>query len=199
MKKLLLSSSIVALLLPTFIFAAYSDVSLTTDVDLSVNSISLDVYGSTAAVESIAVDSTSFTTVLQTGSYLKVSAASLNQFVFDILNTENQSSNVDYVCTGSASTLEVSTVASTTIIVTPSSSVCTDAAASSTTGSSKSDERSGGGGVTAVVIPVTPALAVQAVNAEAIAAIKTQLISLIQQLVVLLTQELQAMQASDSY
>src|SRR3989344_922117 len=129
MKKLLLSglALTVVLLLPGFAFAAAGDVTLSTDVDLSVNSITLDVSGSTAAIESIEVGSTSFTTVLQASSHIKISTPNLNQLSYDVLNTDNQSSNADYICNGTTATLEVTAVASTTVIVTPMSAVCADA------------------------------------------------------------------------
>ncbi|KKT14136.1 MAG: hypothetical protein UV94_C0023G0008 [Parcubacteria group bacterium GW2011_GWC1_43_30] len=46
-------------------FAAYDDVSLTTDTVLSVNGITLNVSGSSAVIESIAVGGTTFTVTLQ--------------------------------------------------------------------------------------------------------------------------------------
>ena len=52
MKKLLTRTGIViALFLPTLAFAAYNDVTLTTDVVLSVNSVSINVSGSSATVD----------------------------------------------------------------------------------------------------------------------------------------------------
>lgn len=193
MKRLLLSSSIATLLLPGVAFAAYNDVSLATDVDLSVNSISLDVTGTSATVESIEVGSTNFTAVLQSGSYLKVSAPNLNQLTYDLLSI-NPVANSNYICTGSAATLEVSAFSTTTVIVTPSSTLCADAAEAAS-GSSKGDARGGGGGT--VVVPVTTVVPVaQVANAEAIAAIKVQLIPLIQKLIILLGQQILTMQAS---
>ena len=161
MKKLLLSglALTVVLLLPGFVFAAAGDVTLSTDVDLSVNSITLDVSGSTAAIESIEVGSTSFTAILQVGSHFKTSAPNLNQMSYNVLNTYNQSSNVDYVCNGSAATLEVTAVASTTVIVTPMSAVCADAVTADSSHTSRGDSRGGGAvAVAPVVTTVTPAV-----------------------------------------
>jgi hypothetical protein len=206
MKKLLILIPLLAFFLPGIAGAAYNDVSLATTTDLSVNSISLDVSGSDATIESIIVGSTNFTAVLQGNSSFKVSASSLNQLGYDVLDTANQPSSVDYICTGSAATLEVSAIASTTVIVTPSSSLCADAAETAS-GSSKTDARSGGGGggggivlATPITVPVT---VTATANEDAIAAIKTQLTALIQQLISLLIVELQQqiteMQASGSY
>src|SRR3989344_1223938 len=122
MKKLLISSLLAtAWLVPGLAFAAYNDVSLATTTDLSVNSISLDVSGSDATIESLIVGVTNFTVVLQQNSSFKVSASSLNKLGYDVLDTVNSPSSSNYICTGSAATLEVSAIASTTVIVTPSS------------------------------------------------------------------------------
>ena len=152
MKKLLILIPLLAFFLPGVADAAYNDVSLATTTDLSVNSISLDVSGSDATIESLIVGSTNFTVVLQQNSSFKVSASSLNKLGYDVLDTANSPSSSNYICTGSAATLEVSAVASTTVIVTPSSSLCADAVVSSSSGSGKGS--GGGGGVTAVANPV---------------------------------------------
>jgi len=182
MKKLLTSVSIGALLLPGLTFAAYDDVTLSTAVDFSINSITLDVSGSTAAVESIKADSTNFTAVLKASSNLKVSAPSLNQLTYSVLNSDNQSSSVDYICTGSAATLEVTAVASTTLIVTPLSTLCADAAEAASSAGSKSDA-AGGGGTTVAVVANPVAVAATTASKEsqiqsimqAIAALQAQI------------------------
>lgn len=196
MKKLLLSGSIAALLLPALAFAAYNNVSLTTDTVLTVNSITLNVSGSAATIESIEVGATTFTVVIKNGSAFQVTAPargslSANTGQGQNVNTCNSTeSKLGYNLTGTSDTV--------TVIVTPSTTLCADVAAAAST--SKSD--AGGGGTTVVtkpiipvVAPVTPVVA----NAAAIAAIKTQLITLIQQLIILLNQEIQTMQASGSY
>ena len=157
MKKLLFLGSLVTLFIPGLASASYDDVALATTTDISVNSITLNVSGSSASIESIAVDSSNFTVVLQAGSSFKISAPSLNTLAYDVLNTANESSDVDYICTGSAATLEVSAVASTTIIVTPSSSLCADAVESSSSGSGKGSGGGGGGGGVATVVVAAPA------------------------------------------
>lgn len=198
MKKLLLSGSIAALLLPGLAFAAYNDVSLATDVVLTVNSITLNVSGSAATIESLVINPTNFVVAIKSGSTFQVTAPGLESLSADT----GQGQNVN-TCTGSASVLGYNlsgTTDTVTVTVTPSATVCADAAAAVST-SSRGDARGGGGGGGgggAVVVAPTPVVTPQTVTATAIAAIKTQLISLIQQLIVLLNQEIQAMQASGS-
>ena len=55
MKKILLSGSLALLLLPGLAYAAFDDVSLTTDVDITIGSVTLDVHGFTIATQPSAV------------------------------------------------------------------------------------------------------------------------------------------------
>ncbi|MDO8728760.1 MAG: hypothetical protein Q7K26_02590 [bacterium] len=196
MKKLLVSGSIVSLLLPWLAFAAYNDVSLTTDTVLSVNGITLNVSGSTAVIESIVVDSTTFTVTLQgnAASTFQVTAPNLNE-----LATNSQNGLSTHICNATQSKLGYTASSSEVIvIITPSATLCTTAAADTSGGSGSSG--GGGGGATTVITPVAPVVPVaQLTTSEAIAAIKAQLIPLIQQLIVLLNLEIQKMQASGSY
>ena len=198
MKKLLVSGAIASLLLPSLAFAAYGDVSLATTAVFSVNGITLNVTGSTAAVESVVAGATTLVVTLQPGSSFQVTAPGLNKLLADA----GAGRNVD-TCTGSASVLgySLSGTAQVVVTITPSATLCADAAGSSGSGGS------GGGGSTFRTTPVTPVVTpvvvVQTANAAAIAAIKTQLIALIQELIALLIQqlqaEIQAMQASGNY
>src|SRR3989344_2243522 len=154
MKKLLVSGAITSFLLPGLVFAAYSSVTLTTNVDLSVNSITLDVLGDDAVIESIQVESGSFAATLQAGSGLKVSPATNNKLIYDVIYAGNIAPSIDYVCTSATSTLQISASAgsaSTTITVTPQTALCADTTTTTSTGTSRSDERGGGGGATRVV------------------------------------------------
>src|SRR3989344_6056691 len=74
MKKLLVSGAIASLLLPALAFAAYNDVSLDNTVVLTVNSITLNVSGSAAAIESIVVNPTNFVVTIKNGSSFQVTA-----------------------------------------------------------------------------------------------------------------------------
>lgn len=194
MKKLLLLGSLAVMFLPGFAYAAYNDVSLATTTSLSVNSITLNVSGSQATIESIEVGATTFTVVIKNGSAFQVTAPgreslSANTGQGQSVNTCNSTESVlGYNLTGTTDTV--------TVTITPSTTLCA-AAAAATSASSKSDAGGGGGApvVTKPVTPVTPLVA----NAAAIAAIKTQLITLIQQLIILLNQEIQTMKASGNY
>ena len=187
MKKLLTLVSITALLLPSLAFAAYNDVSLTTGVTLSVNSITLNVSGSTATIESIEVGSTTFTVTLQANSAFEVTAPD-----FNVLTTNQPLGVSTDVCTGTLSKIGY-TASSTEIVatVTPSATLCTSPSANTSGGTGSS---SSGGGGTTVVTPVTPVTPVvtAATKAEMIATIKAQIVTLLQKLIAQLIAELQA-------
>lgn len=148
MKKLSLLS-LAVLLLPLSAFAAYNDVSLTSDTILTINGITINVTGTTANIASITVDSTSFTVSLEAGSTLKVNAPNAND-----LAALPAISSAFYTCTATDATLEYKDVTVTqTITITPSAAACSAGRSSSSGGTSISG---GGGAVAAVVIaPVT--------------------------------------------
>ena len=194
MKKLLVSGSILSLLLPSLAFAAFNDVSLTTDVVLSVNTITLNISGSTATIESIEVGATSFAVTLQSGSAFQVTAGGLNQLSAN--NTTWQSVNT---CDSSASVLGYDVESEVIVTITPSATLCADATAAAA--SSHSDGRSGGGGggPSPIASPVAQVVTTQgfanltpAEKQAMIVQIRTALVSLIQQLIVLLQQEIAA-------
>ena len=206
MKKLLIPALVLGSLLPAIAFAAYNDVSLTTNARISANSITLNVSGNDAAVESLTVGSGSFTAVLQSGSNLKVSPSGKTQMSYDVTYTGNNAPQVDYVCTTATSTLTVTASSQTTLVVTPLSTACTGPgeSTSSSSGSSGSSGGGGGGGttVTTTTTPAPTTAIAGTANAEAITAIKTQLVALIQELIAMLIAELQAQinaQAGASY
>ncbi len=196
MKKLLTLASIAGLFLPSLTFAAYNDVSLTTDAVLSVNSITLNVSGSAATIESIEVGSTDFIITLQSGSSFEVTAPNLNK-----LTTNQQLGlNID-ACSGTMSKIGY-TASSSQIVatITPSATLCASPAADTSGGTGSSGGGGGGGNSTVTATtPITSVLSTASITPEAKAAailtIKVQLTSLIQQLLVLLNQQLQSMQA----
>ena len=205
MKKLLLSGSIAILLLPGLAFAAFNDVSLTTNTVLSVNGITVNVSGETATIESIVVGSTNFIVTIESGSKFQVTAPDRN-----ILGKDSEVGlTSDTICNDTKSVLGYSTLAGSSelvVTITPSSTLCASPTTTTTTASSRSDGKNRS--IALVTTPVvTPVPIVQTANAEAIAAIKTQLVVLIQELitllsqelVVLLNQEIQAMQTSGKY
>ncbi|OHA91517.1 MAG: hypothetical protein A2758_00140 [Candidatus Zambryskibacteria bacterium RIFCSPHIGHO2_01_FULL_49_18] len=166
MKKLLIPALVLGSFLPAMAFAAYNDVSLTTNARISSNSITLDVSGTDAAVESLAVGSGTFTAVLQSGSNLKVSPSSNTQMVYDVTYTGSNAPQVDYVCTAATSTLTVTASSQTTLVVTPLSTACSGPgeSTSGSTGSSGSSSGGGGGGggTTVAVAPNPVPVAAQA-------------------------------------
>src|SRR3989344_2397576 len=70
---------LVALVSPAMAFSAATDVTLTTDTVLSVAGITLNVSGSSAAVESITVNAGNFSVTLPTGSNFQVTASGLER------------------------------------------------------------------------------------------------------------------------
>ena len=175
MKKLLISTSVLALLLPALASAAAGDVTLTTDVTLSVNSITLNVSGSTASIETIDVGSTSFSFALPSGSSIQVTAPEFNQLITDNTLWKTESTT----CTGSASVLGYNNIGGSSITVTviPSATLCADAAVAAS--SSKGDARGGGGGATTVATVAAAAEAAQ------IQTLQAQLASLMAQIALL--------------
>lgn len=203
MKKLLLSGSITALLLPGLAFAAYNDVSLITGTVLSVNGINVNVSGSEATIESIEVGDTSFAVTLASGSSFYVSAPGLN-----VLSADTNVGLTATLCDGSSSALSYTATGALTVTITPSTTLCASAgggsspsssSSSSSNSSSSSGSPSSSTSTNATTTPIVAIPAIPMTKAEAIVAIKTQLIALIQQLITLLAQELQTMQASGGY
>src|SRR3989344_6801403 len=97
MKKIIIPSIAVLLALPSLAFAAFDSVQLETAVDLSLDSYTLDVSGTTATIESIEVGATSFTATLQAGSKIQVSSPTFNKLSHSTTYT-GEAGNVDVVC-----------------------------------------------------------------------------------------------------
>src|SRR3989344_8750046 len=111
---------LVALLAPAMAFAAATDVTLTTDTVLSVAGITLNVSGSSAAVESITVNAGNFSVTLPTGSNFQVTAPGLEQ-----LKADTSSGLSTDVCNSSQSVLGYApTGTAVTVTITPSSTLC---------------------------------------------------------------------------
>lgn len=137
LKKLLIGGSVALLLAPVFAFAAYNDVTLTTDTTvLSVNGITVNVTGASAEIESIVVSATDFTVTLATGSSIDITAPNRN--VFSVNTITDQVTNV---CTSADSKLGYLATGALTLVVTPQTSLC-----SSATGSVGVSSGGGGGG-----------------------------------------------------
>jgi len=153
---------LVALLAPSLVFAAYNDVSLTTDTVLSVNGVTLNVSGSTAAVESITVNATDFSVTLPVGSTFEVTAPGLEQ-----LQADTGSGLATDICNASQSVVKYEpTAAAVTVTISPSATVLCSSSGSGGSAPVSSPEPSpapvssgggGGGGGSIVTTPVTQA------------------------------------------
>ena len=120
MRKSLALTLIAACALPTFAFASYNDVTLTTDAVISVGGYSLDVSGSSAAVQSITVNANSFSVTLASGSSIQITSPTYQKLAVDVGTFT--SSNV---CSSSSSVLTLSSAGSSgTVTVTPEANVC---------------------------------------------------------------------------
>src|SRR3989344_3841939 len=125
---------LVALLAPALTFAAATDVTLTTDTVLSVNSVTLNVSGSSATVESITVNASDFSVTLSSGSVFQVTAPGLEQMSASTLTGVTSD-----ICNTSQSVLKYQPSSTVTVTITPSTTLC------SSTGSGGSGGSGGGG------------------------------------------------------
>jgi len=139
MKKYLITS-FGLLVLPLFLFAAFDDVTLTTDAIINVGGSDFTVSGSSAEVESIVVNENDFTVTLQSGSAFTISDSGRN--LIDV------NKPVARTCTATESTAVLSGV-NITLTVSHGTQLCSGAAASTSSGS-------GGGGAPGTIIPVPP-------------------------------------------
>jgi hypothetical protein len=144
MKKLVFSSSIIALLVPVFALGAYNDVTLTTDTVLSVNGITLNVSGTSATIESITVNTTDFSVVLASGSTFQVTTPGLER-----LSASTLTGIASDICNNSQSLLKYTPGSAVTVTITPSSTLCST---NTSTGGS-----GGGSSATTSAVPATPA------------------------------------------
>ena len=133
---------------PSLTFAAFDDVSLTTDVVLSVNGITLNVSGSNASIASITVNDTNFSVSLASGSNFQVTAPGLEQ-----INADTSTGQTNFICNNSQSLIKYAPSASVTVTITPSATLC------SSTSSGGGGSTGGGGSATPATpaIPATPA------------------------------------------
>ncbi len=143
MKKYLLAIAI-SVALPLASFAGASDVTLTTSTILSVGGYNLTISGTSAVVQSIVVNASSFSAVLLPTSVIAVSSAS-GQVLANDAPTANITGNQ---CVGGVSTLTLSSVSGSavTVVVTPSSAICTGSATNSSSANTGSNGGPGGGG-----------------------------------------------------
>ena len=150
-KKYFLGAIAIAGLLPFIAFGTATDVTLTTDVTISVGGYDLTVNGSSATLETIVVNASDFTVTLQSGSTITVQSANKRTILISASGDLSQSTT----CSGSTSSATVTGNAAATVTITPSSTAC-DATSSGSTGSGSgtSGGGSGGGGAAAINSPL---------------------------------------------
>ncbi len=142
-KTKLLLAMFALLVLPVAGFAAFNDVTLTTDVVINVASTNLSISGSSAVVESIVVGANSFDVVLQSGSSIKITSSDRKTFTVSPSSGAFTSSGT---CDSSSSSLTITSTGSIALTITPSV-----ACSSSASGGS-----GGGGGVIQNALPNQP-------------------------------------------
>ena len=166
------------LLVPTAVFAAYNDVSLTTDAVISLTvsgqTVNLSVSGNTANVESITINENTFTVVLNDRSTLKVSSADRYDMSADAtaLVTEE-------TCTATESTMSLGSTnaeAAQTVIVSISTDVCSGGTTGG--GGGGGGGSSGGGSAPAAASQPLPTPAQTALTGAQLSALASVLASL---------------------
>lgn len=194
MKKFLIGSSVGLLLAPLAAFAAYNDVTLTTDTVLTVGGYTLNVSTASASIESMEVGASSVSITLAAGSSMEVTAPDLNR-----LSTASATGVTKDICDSTRSILKFETNSTITVTVTPNAELCSSGSSSSgsSTGggstSSTSSTSSGGGGgggaaattaTTATPAPTTPTVTQ---TAQAASAGSPEIVALVNQLRSLIT------------
>jgi hypothetical protein len=173
MKKLLAVLSVATLLSPALAFAGASDVSMDTTVVISVGGIEVDISGSTATVETVTVNDSSFSFGLQSGSSVQITAPNLNTLTPDIAPVD-QTVNT---CDASASILKFVGTAARTITITPGTALCGGGTSSA---ASSGGQQMGGGGnrtTTPAVPATTPAVPASGLSSAQVTAIVNVLTS----------------------
>jgi hypothetical protein len=140
MKRIFALTAIVMFALPSLSFAAYNDVTLTTDAVISVGGYTLNVSGSSAAIQSIVVNAGSFSVTLASGSSFTVSSPTLQQLSSDV--TSDVTNNT---CTGSASSISLAYSGASTVtnVITPAATICTGSGSSGGAGGGSSTQGNG--------------------------------------------------------
>ena len=154
--------AVALLLAPSLALAAYNDVTMTTSTVLSVNGITLNVSGSSAAIESITVNATNFSVTLLSGSTFQVTAPNLNR-----LSADTNTGNTTFTCSASESIIKYAPSSTVTVTITPSTTLCSADTSNSSGGSTSSSSASSAAAATPAVsaTPATPAATTPAVAA----------------------------------
>jgi peptidoglycan hydrolase-like protein with peptidoglycan-binding domain len=153
---------------PGFIFAAaYDDVTLTTSASIVAGGKTYNIYTVNTVLESLTVNPSNFSFVLDSGSSIRIKSADGTQMTFADSSTVN---TVENTCNSTGSILELTgKPASATITVTPTTTACSGSSSSSSSapaGAVAVSALSSGGGSPAPVVatttnvPVTPSTVV---------------------------------------
>ncbi len=127
-------------LLPTYAFAAFNDVTLTTSTNISVGGYALNITGSSAVIQSIVINTSNFSVTLSSGSSIQVTSPTYQQLSVDV-GTFTASN----VCITNSSVLTLSSSGTSgTVTITPQATIC------STPVSNGSGAVSNSGGPTAI-------------------------------------------------
>ena len=158
--KLLLKMALGLLLVPLVGYAAYTDVSMTSDTVVTVSGVNLSVVAPTAVLQSIVVNNSSLDVVMPGNSYLKLTSTDRRNFTATNFAPVVQTSS----CTDSASTYTYESPAEASAIaftITIETSTCTtnSAGGGGSPGGSGGGGGGGGGGSSYYSAPVTAAVA----------------------------------------
>ena len=148
-------------LAPAVSFAAYNDVSLTSDTVITVSGVNLSVVAPTSVLQSIVVNGTSLDVVMPGNSFLKLTSTDRRTFTATNFAPVVQTS----ACTDSASTYTYESPAEASAIaftITIETSTCTTNAAG---GGGSPGGGGGGGGSSYYSAPVTAAVTKPATTA----------------------------------
>ena len=126
-RKIIYACILGLVLAPVASYAAFGDVTLSTSTVITVGGINLDIYGDTAAVQSITVGDESFSFVLQSGSHLEVTSVDRR-----ILTANEDRYTAVKECTSELSRYkyESNNSSAVTISLTPTSYPCASGASS---------------------------------------------------------------------
>lgn len=181
-KKLFATLTLLALSLPGLAFAqgTYNDVTLDSNVVLSVGGITVNVAAAGATLNTLTVNASDFSVILGPGSSIAVTAPDLNQLASDA----GIGYLVNQTCTDVVSKISLQasgSAATTTVTVTPSATLCAAPSASSSGGGGGGNgppiSSGGGGGAPAAAPTITPTG-----TAAVIASLQAQVQALIAQL-----------------
>lgn len=152
LKKIKFCAALLAIF-PVVAFAAYNDVTLTTDTVITTNG-TVNVSGSSATIESITVNDLNFSVVLQPNS-----TATLNETGAHALLSSDTSVVSSNTCSGGTSTMALSNTGSdsVTTLVSVLESGCSGSSGSTSHGGNGSPgAASGGGGGGGSSVPAGP-------------------------------------------